>query len=365
MAYPSVPAISRNKINEAANLVARGKLSHGSASSDDIQTALDNMNAWRIAHTYPLNTFNVGLRDKVRRYKDPIVAQRLKRMPTILDKLNREPSMQYANMQDIGGVRAVVNSNKEVKEVVAKYKAYRNHELISERDYITNPRDTDGYRSHHLVFKYAGNNKTAQQYNGLRIELQIRTKLQHAWATAVETMGVIVGQKLKNREGDSEWLSFFASVSSAFAHIEKTPLVPGYDDLSRDAIYSLVSKKEGDLKAIEKLLNYSNALSYVYSDEGKVGRPKTGYVLLKLDMRDHKVTVRTYAKEDTEKASFDYEEIEESIKSDPLVDVVLVSAGSMNELRKAYPNYFLDVQEFVKQLARIINTTSKKKVSTT
>jgi len=33
------------------------------------------------------------------------VTQRLKRVPTIVDKLRREPTMQLASMQDIGGCR--------------------------------------------------------------------------------------------------------------------------------------------------------------------------------------------------------------------------------------------------------------------
>lgn len=348
-----MPSISRNQVNKAADLIARGKVASRGVTSDEIDDAVGIIQAWRVAHTYPLNTFNVNLRGKVRGYASPIVAQRLKRMPTILDKLNREPAMQYTNMQDIGGVRAIVNSNKEVRELVKKYKKNSGHILVDEKDYISSPRASDGYRSHHLVYKYVGRNKTAQQYNDLRIEVQLRTKLQHSWATAVETMGVIIGQKLKNRQGDDQWLDFFAVVSSAFAHIEKTPLVPGYDELTSGETYALVMEREEKLKAIEKLLNYSNALSYIYSDEGKVGRPKSGYVLLTLDMKEHSVTIRTYTKEEAERANNDYEAREQETRSDPLVDVVLVSAGSLNELKKAYPNYFLDVKEFVGQLDRI------------
>lgn len=220
MSYSDVPAISKTKINEAADLVARGKIKKGKTSDEELQDAMDIVNSWRVAHAYPLNTFNVNLRNKVRHLKDSIVAQRLKRMPTILDKLNRQPNMQFTNMQDIGGVRAILNNNKEVRETVRKYKQSHNHILIDEKDYITHPRPEDGYRSHHLIYKYDNRLKSAKQYNGLRIEVQLRTKLQHTWATAVETMGAILGQQLKARQGQKEWLDFFTVVSSAFAHIE-------------------------------------------------------------------------------------------------------------------------------------------------
>ncbi len=45
----------------------------------------------------------MGLRSMVRTERCQIeVSQRLKRVPTIIDKLLREPTMQLANMQDIG-----------------------------------------------------------------------------------------------------------------------------------------------------------------------------------------------------------------------------------------------------------------------
>lgn len=38
------------------------------------------------------------------------------------------------------------------------------------------------------------------------------------------------------------------------------------------------------------------------------------------------------------------------------VQVVLVSAGSIESLKRAYPNYFLDTHEFLKQLDKIIRS---------
>lgn len=328
-------------------------MKRGSTSTAAIDDALDAVNAWRVAHTYPLNTFNVNLRGKVRHLKEPVVAQRLKRMPTILDKLNREPTMEYTNMQDIGGVRAILNSNKEVKSIVQKYKSSRNHVLVGEKDYITSPRHSDGYRSHHLIYKYENHLKAAEQYNGLRIEVQLRTKLQHTWATAVETMGAILGQQLKSRQGEQAWLDFFAVVSSAFAHIEKTPLVPKYAHLTKEETFQLVKEKEAALNAIEKLLSFSTAMRYVYNDRGRVGRPKSGYVLLKLNMKDRSITIQPYTKDEAERASFAYEQLENEAQLNPDIDSVLVSVGPLDELRKAYPNYFLDVRGFVGELLKI------------
>jgi len=40
------------------------------------------------------------------------------------------------------------------------------------------------------------------------IEIQIRSKLQHIWATAVETVGFFTGQAIKSNEGEKEWNDF-------------------------------------------------------------------------------------------------------------------------------------------------------------
>ncbi|GAH08548.1 unnamed protein product, partial [marine sediment metagenome] len=127
-------------------------------------------------------------------------------------------AMKLTTMQDIGGLRAVLGTVYDVYMLSEEYRKNTlfGHELIDEKDYIHKPRSEDGYRSLHLIYKYK--NRRNPAYDGLRIELQIRTKLQHTWATAVETMGTFLGQALKSRQGDQEWLDFFALTSSAFAY---------------------------------------------------------------------------------------------------------------------------------------------------
>jgi len=132
--------------------------------------------------------------------------------------------MKLTTMQDIGGVRAILDSVKDVYMLAEEYlnSSRFSHELVDQKDYIKNPRSEDGYRSVHLIYKYKY--QRAAAYNGLRIEMQIRTKLQHIWATAVESMGTFLGQALKSRLGDQKWLDFFAITSSAFAYARKVVL---------------------------------------------------------------------------------------------------------------------------------------------
>ena len=103
MNYPK-PEYSLSKINWAGEVVASEK-----PTSDDLLKAREIINNWRAAHNYPLNTFNVTLRVRVEKIDSrAIVAQRLKRFPTIIEKLQRFPTMRLSRMQDLGGLRAIV-----------------------------------------------------------------------------------------------------------------------------------------------------------------------------------------------------------------------------------------------------------------
>jgi hypothetical protein len=149
MPWP-IPAYSRGQVNRAGEI-----LRNGLASTNDLDFATDVLTNWRACHGYPLNTFQATLRRKLRGISpSAFVAQRLKRSPSIISKLQRFPEMQLARMQDIGGLRAVVPALSHVKRLVSSYQSSRFlHELVSTRDYIASPK-TSGYRSVHLVYRY-------------------------------------------------------------------------------------------------------------------------------------------------------------------------------------------------------------------
>src|SRR2546428_10301784 len=84
-------------------------------SGRDIENALNIINNWRSSHSFPLNTFQVGLREKAWLVdRSALIAQRIKRLSSIRAKLIRFPTMKLSQMQDIGGCRAVVSDCKRV-----------------------------------------------------------------------------------------------------------------------------------------------------------------------------------------------------------------------------------------------------------
>lgn len=312
--------------------------------------ALDTLSNFRSCHAYPINTFQSTLRTKINKLglgTDYLVSQRLKRTPSMVLKLQRFTSLRLSQMQDIGGLRAILPSIDDVKKLVDSYKnSPFQHEIKNEKDYIEHPKDS-GYRCYHIVYKYK--NKINPAYNGLMVELQIRTKLQHAWATAVETVGTFIDHSLKSSQGPTEWLDFFALIGNAFALIETTPALDKFKNHSNEEIFKMVKSEANRLQVIDKLEGFRDVISNIEYD-----KQQGSFHLVVLDISNHEIRVRTFPKTAIEQASAEYLKEEALISDTNKKQVVLVSSSSLENLRKAYPSYFLDTQEFIKTLKEII-----------
>ncbi len=97
------------------------------------------------------------------------------------------------------------------------------HDLPEPHDYISDPKD-DGYRGIHQILRIKS--PARPESDGLAVELQIRTVIEHSWATAVEAMDFISGSSLKPG-GDEGARRFFALAGALLALWEKAPL-PSY-----------------------------------------------------------------------------------------------------------------------------------------
>lgn len=256
----AVPRFSRSEVNRAGAILCQ-EITNLELLQQWVW-ANEVLANWRAAHGYPIDTFQATLRTKLAAIDaNAIVAQRLKRAPSVIDKLQRFNTMKLVQMQDIGGLRAVLSSVKRVKQLESNYRNSRfEHELVSSKDYIAAPK-ADGYRSIHLVYRYK--NKKAPQYDGLQLELQLRTRLQHAWATAVETMGTFLGQALKAGQGAKPWREFFELASAALTHIEKTALVPGYGGFSKADTFRKVAAAKSSLQVLSRLKSFSIAANKI------------------------------------------------------------------------------------------------------
>lgn len=160
---------------------------------------------FRASFQRPLDKVTIQLRRFVRReVEEVIVAQRLKRLPTIIDKLGRQPSMDITRMQDIGGCRAVLPSAREVEQVASRITQH--WRIDRAYDYVTDPKPS-GYRATHLVVIR----------DGRLIEIQLRTPGQQQWAEAVERAGSRLRVSVKDGQGPPEILRFFELLGSVIA----------------------------------------------------------------------------------------------------------------------------------------------------
>lgn len=344
-----VPEKSRNQVNKAGQTLCTAN-----PSSDEYKQAMDILNNWRSSHAYPINTFQATLRQKVKRIdQNALVAQRLKRTPSIISKLKRFDGMKLARMQDIGGLRAVVATRDEVYRLEKSYRqSHFKHILVDEYDYIQHPKSS-GYRSIHLIYKYQ--NPAVPVYNDLLLELQIRTKIQHAWATAVETMGIFLDYALKSSEGPEKWLFFFALAGSAFAYLEDCPPVEKFAYLNKQKTYERLISDSKKLDVKSRLRAFAVAAHAISQDRGR-----GNYHLIVLDPTKKVVKIKTYGRRRLDEANYEYTQEELRISQGELIQVVLVSAGPIDALRRAYPNFFLDTREFIKHLDSIEKSLIKE-----
>lgn len=340
----ATPQYTPQEVNAAGRTLSRTAFP---VITSEGQEALTIINNWRSSHAYPLNTFQITLRNRARRIEqNVIIAQREKRLDSIHRKLVSKKTMRITQMQDIAGCRSVFKNLRNVYKLADIYKSRPfDHKFINEKDYITNPKP-DGYRSYHLVYRYVGHGPTLP-YSGLRVEIQIRTQVQHAWATAVEAVGIFTRQALKSNQGDADWLRFFSLMGTAISAIEGTPSVPNTPTIKYELL-DQISNLSQLLHARDMLRAYNTTLNMLgYAKDAK-------YFIIELDPAENKVTLRRFKAKESVEANKVYTELESSIPDGSERQVVLVSAADINALKRAYPNYFLDTALFSRLVDRVL-----------
>ncbi|HEY0317577.1 MAG TPA: RelA/SpoT domain-containing protein [Solirubrobacterales bacterium] len=203
---------------------------------EELVVAIQIVDWWRGEHAWPLSRVAANLRYYAAEQGDPVVAQRLKKFPTIAGKLLREPRMKLSRMADIGGVRAVLPDQDAVYRVGARLR--KNWTITKTRDYIAEPKD-DGYRALHLI----------NRHRGRLIEVQLRTTFQDSWANAVEANARVIAPGLKFGGGPENVREYFVALAEMLASLDQGRPV------DRELLTRLDGLKEGldTLKAERKL----------------------------------------------------------------------------------------------------------------
>ncbi|MEG3177434.1 RelA/SpoT domain-containing protein [Sphingomonas sp. RB3P16] len=207
------PTTSRKQVSKAGIRISQNK-----ETPEDV-AALEK---WRAAHAYVINTFQANLRRRSRG-TEVIVGTRLKRRATILNKLKRFPDMQLGRMHDIAGCRVIFPILEDLIEFrrdfhSARFAHKRKHIEDDRWNYLIHPKE-DGYRGVHDVYEYNVRSDSGLAFNGLLVEIQYRTLLQHSWATAVEVAGLLTHNNPKFGQGSPDVIEFFAIASEILARV--------------------------------------------------------------------------------------------------------------------------------------------------
>ncbi len=111
------PKYSRSAVDRSG-----GALSDSAVLASRYDELFEIVDNWRSSHGYPLHALTMSLRSRAAPVdQNALIAQRLKRFPSIKAKLERQPNMQLSQMQDIGGCRAVVKNIHCLHALVSKF----------------------------------------------------------------------------------------------------------------------------------------------------------------------------------------------------------------------------------------------------
>ena len=348
---------------------------------ESFQKTMDVLTYWRDSHVFPLNNAHQLLNKFVLKVdENAFIAKRLKRFDSIKKKLQRFEQMQLKNMQDIGGIRVVVTTLEQVNSIfntlAQEVYFHNNGQFIKFDNYIEKPKD-DGYRSLHMVGKF-----NTDDHDERKIEFQIRTKLQHSWATSLEIVDIFTGQNLKGNAGFANYQTFFKNISDQFQIMENLKGFKNNDkgtflkEYLRDAITNrkninqcleiteFLDRKIGN-NSIEQQLKYYCETAKKINHDLSSGKFANGFVLIQLDTDTQKIDYDFFPKEKHSEASLKYSYYEKEFSKQKHLIVTLLSTDAMGGLKQAYPNYFADSEfflahvKYIKMVAELIKIQRK------
>ena len=355
----AVLTFSKKQVRKAGEAIRKG------CSREQQQAAIAVIRSFRESHLYPLMLIKNHVNRMAKKVTDDyILARRLKRLPTILDKLTRPTldgeqanAIALTRMQDIGGCRIILDNVEQVYQLLHYLKKSRSvHKIIRVQDTLFEPKDS-GYRGIHVVFScFEHADVPNNPWFKHKIELQIRTRLQHAWATCIETMDIFEHTQLKTRtEGDTAYRVFFKLAAQLMAEQERGGFLSATDfqQIQHDFI-----QKELTLDVSGRLIGYSLASRNV-GYQGK-GKKLDGQMLIALGKNKQGElvnTVRYFAKSKDAEAIAQYNRLEDD---ELQAVVVLVAVKNLMDVQKAYPNYYADTSLFLEFIAKHKNQLLSK-----
>ena len=323
---------SKTRLDRAGQVLA-GRLAADEYERLELEDLFDE---YRKAHLTPLSEMTIELQEWLAKYGSTYyIAQRLKRKPQILRKLRRF-SVRLTQLQDIGGCRIIVTKNSDVDRLLLFLKECvdKQGDLSIERvtDYRVLGRDDSGYRALHIILSRSS----------YKLELQVRSRIQHYWAESIERTSVIYGFYLKELEGDPIVVQYFKSLSDLFYDIEANRLPSTARKLEiaevRNAAEQII--KNADTRMVfDSYVNEGIINTLVEKEKHLGGRGLKNWIIV-FDWNQGAFVSWDVVARDPDEAIRKYVEQERAFPPEDGFEVVLVGSSEVATIRETHSHYF-------------------------
>lgn len=323
--------LSKSKIDRSGEILSSTKREY-----DEISLELDYVfEDYRKNHLEPLTRLTLILQEWLQTYgKEYYIAQRLKRKPQILRKLRRF-SVRLTQLQDIGGCRIIVDKNNDVDTLISflfdKFKENSSFSIFRSTDYREFGRDDTGYRAYHVVINISG----------YKIELQIRSKIQHYWSESIERTSVIYGNRLKESEGDSRVISYFKLFSNHLHKIESKLPISSSDEIQLQKMRTIaetVITEASDEKGLGGHVNED--IVKTMADFETQNKEELNNWILVFDWSDGNFVTWDVVGRNTDEATFKYRQYERQFPEEEKYEVVMIGSSDIKSVKQTHSHYF-------------------------
>ncbi len=261
------------------------------------------------------------------------IAQRLKRKPQIVRKLGRF-SVRLTQLQDIGGCRIIVNSNKDVDQALAIIKAKIAREgqrIVRITDYRQKGRDDSGYRALHIIV----------DKSGYKLELQIRSNIQHYWAENIERTSVVYGHYLKEGEGDQYVIQYFKLLSDLLHDVEGgiEPEMLRKTEFERCRLRASEIVEQADTDGILSTTVADDVVKPLISKQKSIADGLNNWILV-FDWKTGSFVHWDVVSRDPDVAAIKYVEFEKQFPAIQNFEVVLIGVSDIETIKKTHSHYF-------------------------
>lgn len=294
----------------------------------------------RVQYKDPLSkVFTIINRLAHRVDSDSVCTYRIKRIESIVSKVQRQNKMQVHRMADIAGCRCIMSKEEDairLYERLCKYAAKNTSRLSikGENNYIAAPK-ANGYRSIHL-------NVVVDGYPDKVIEIQIRSIEQHNWATLVEISDVVYGFQLKeyNDRNSPTLYEFHQLLSKRYEDLS-------FQDKKRIADIS------GELKYLEQIgKTFEKNTIELREQRNQLNSRRFGTYYIMITDRFGNPQIKQFLDfSDAEKAYFELFSKNEDNKNIVMTHIANVS---FNKISIAYSNYVMTYNATLFKVLRAI-----------